>query len=139
MELAVDTGRLIDALSGKGGEVDESAGYGGGREFPELEGSLFLTDGTLVGTQSSQERRPDGTFTDDRFGSGFTVLRSNPELAVPSVWETLGTIVDVESEEIAGHGCSIVRPDRYVSAVADDQATLDRVTVELVAALSVAR
>ncbi|MEM7140956.1 MAG: bifunctional 3-(3-hydroxy-phenyl)propionate/3-hydroxycinnamic acid hydroxylase [Actinomycetota bacterium] len=137
VEYAVDAGRLIDALSGKGGDVDESAGYGGGREFPDLAGSCVVGAGTFVGTQSTQVRRPDGTFTDDRLGSRFAVLVADATLAVPEVWRTLGRVVEVESAEIGGHGCSIVRPDRYVAAVADTQDELDERTAQLVAALAI--
>lgn len=136
VEYAVDAGRLIDALSGKGGEVDESAGYGGGRAFPDLAGPLFVGDGTFVGSQSTQVRRDDGTLTDDRLGAGFAVLVADLALAVPSVWETHGVVVPVDAVEIGGHACSIVRPDRYVAAVADSQVELDTVTAELVAAMA---
>lgn len=138
VEYAVDAGRLIDALSGKGGEVDESAGYGGGREFPDLAGSLFPAEGTFVGSQASQVRNGDGGFSDERLGPGFVVLVADSALTVPAVWRELGRVVEVERDEIGGHGCSIVRPDRYVSAVADDQASLDAVTETLVAAMAIA-
>lgn len=131
VEAAVDAGRLIDALSGKGGEADESAGYGQ-RPFPELEGDTFPVPGAFVGAQSSQTRRPDGTFTDDRFESGFTVLVADDTLVVPDAWTAIGaTVVAVEGAEIGGHGCSIVRPDRCVAGVADDQGALDQLTKAL--------
>ena len=136
VEYAVDAGRLIDALSGKGGEIDESAGYGGGREFPGLAGPLFVGEGTFVGSQCTQIRRDDGTYSDDRLGSRFAVLVADAELTVPSVWLTHGVVVPVDAAEIGGHACSIVRPDRYVAAVADSQAELDGVTAELVAAMA---
>jgi 3-(3-hydroxy-phenyl)propionate hydroxylase len=138
VEYAVDAGRLIDALSGKGGEGDESAGYGGGREFPELSGPLIHGSGTFVGAQSSQARSDDGGWSDDRLGSGFAVLRADAELVVPDVWTSLETaVVRVEREEIGGHGASIVRPDRYVAAVADGQDELDRATDVLIAAMGI--
>ena len=137
VEYAVDAGRLIDALSGKGGEVDESAGYGGGREFPDLTGSLIVGEGTFVGAQSTQVRREDGTYGDDRLGGRFAVLRADATLEIPPVWTLLGRVVDVERDEIGGHGCSIVRPDRYVAAVADSQQQLDAVTHTLVERMAI--
>ncbi len=138
VQYAADVGRLIDALSGKGGDIDESAGYGGGREFPDLAGSLINGSGALVGAQSTQVCGPDGEWGDTRLGAGFAVLVADPALDVPAAWGEIGAItVAVEPDEIVGHGCSIVRPDRYVSAVADSQAELDSMTAALFAQMGI--
>ena len=138
VEYAVDAGRLIDALSGKGGVPDESAGYGGGREFPRIGGPLILGSGVFVGAQSSQSRADDGTWTDQRFGSGFALLVADPDLAVPEVWFRIGArTVSVKRGETGDHGCSIVRPDRYISAAVDTQQELDDVTAAILATMGI--
>lgn len=138
VEHAVDVGRLIDSLSGKGGDADEDAGYGGGRPFPAHHGGLFRGEGAWVGEPATQPRGDDGSWGDDRFGPGFAVLVADESLVVPPAWATLGaSVVRVEAEEIGGHRCSIIRPDRYVDAVADDQATLDQLTTDLFAAMGI--
>lgn len=133
---AVDTGRLIDQLSGKDVEADESAGYGG-RDFPAVEGGLFHGDGVFVGQPASCERTGAGS-SDDRFGRGFAILVADASLEVPAVWRELEAIVvPVDGAEIGGHGASIVRPDRLVCAVADDQAGFDEATAHVVARMGI--
>lgn len=133
---AVDTGRLIDQLSGKGVDADESAGYGG-REFPAVEGGLFFGEGVFVGQPASNERSATGS-SDERLGSGFAVLLADDALTVPAAWGDVETaIVRVEAAEIGGHGVSIVRPDRLVCAVADDQAGLDALTAHVLGRMGI--
>jgi len=133
---AVDTGKLIDQLSGKDVDADESAGYGG-REFPGVEGGLFFGEGAFVGHPATHERSA-GQSSDDRFGPGFAVLVADPSLRVPERWGTVdAAIVSVDAAEIGGHGASIVRPDRLVCAVADDQSGLDAATAHIFGCLGI--
>jgi len=133
---AVDTGKLIDQLSGKDVDADESAGYGG-RDFPDVEGGLFYGQGVFVG-QPASATRTAGVSTDARFGSGFAVLVADESLSVPQAWRDAGAIVvRVDAAEIGGHGLSIVRPDRLVCAVADDQDGLDSATAHVLSRMGI--
>lgn len=133
---AVDTGRLIDHLAGKEVDADESAGYGG-RDFPDVDGGLFFGDGVFVG-QPANNVRSAGESSDERFGRGFAVLVADESLSAPEVWTALeAAVVPVDASEIGGHGASIVRPDRLVCAVADDQEGLDAATAHVLARMGI--
>jgi 3-(3-hydroxy-phenyl)propionate hydroxylase len=133
---AVDTGRLIDHLSGKDVDADESAGYGG-RDFPKVDGGLFFGEGVFVGQPATHVRDAPGS-SDARFGSGFAVLVADESLVVPEMWAAIGaSIVPVGSDEIGGHGASVVRPDRLVCAAVDDQAGLDAATAHVLGRMGI--
>jgi len=133
---AVDTGRLIDHLSGKEVDADESAGYGG-RDFPAVEGGLFYGQGVFVGQPATHVRSATGS-SDERFGSGFAVLLADDTLTVPAPWADVeAAVVPVEATEIGGHGASIVRPDRLVCGVADDQAGFDALTAHVLGRMGI--
>lgn len=144
---AVDTGRLIDQLAGR---VDSGVGieaaYGGGRGFPYLRDGLRHGDHPRVGKQLPQPVI-DGAFFDDRLGQGFAVLvRSDsavPE-AVNRAWSAIGAaMVEVPpplfEELLPAGGAVIVRPDRYVAAVANDAAEMIAATEALTATLGLVR
>ena len=124
---AVDTGRLIDQLAGRESHgVDLGAAYGGDRPFPHLEHGVLHGDHPMVGRQSPQPTI-DGVPLDDLVGNGFGIVVTDPALAEVAAtrWGDLATVVDV-SDGVAGpmadvlppSGAVIVRPDRYVAAVA---------------------
>jgi 3-(3-hydroxy-phenyl)propionate hydroxylase len=127
---AVDTGRLIDELSGRSGDIpDLSAGYGGGRPFPRLEHGLLEGDHPAVGRQLPQPSI-DGTPLDELLGSGFAVVADAEETVdgIQESWGSLATVLVVPEETLPSvlpsGGAVIVRPDRYVAAVCDDRAAL---------------
>jgi len=122
---AVDTGRLIDELSGRAEAVTGlDAAYGGGRPFPTLDHGLRFGDHPAVGRQLPQpliEGRP----LDELIGDGFAVVTDSRDLAelAETVWGDLAAVVTVSHGAIPfvvpDGGAAIVRPDRYVAAVAD--------------------
>jgi 3-(3-hydroxy-phenyl)propionate hydroxylase len=125
---AVDTGRLIDELSGRApASTDLGAAYGGGRPFPILEHGIRVGDHPAVGRQVPQPTI-DGRPLDDLLGSGFAVVVDGEDLAGAAMtqWGDLASVVVVPAGTmplaLPPGGAVIVRPDRYVAAVAHDAA-----------------
>lgn len=133
---AVDSGRLIDQLAGRGGaQTDLDSAYGGQRPFPVIESGFVAGDGALRGRQVPNVVLTDGTRLDDTAGTGFVVLVDEPErFAGPSLeaWRELGAEVFV-TEALAG--ATIVRPDRIVAATAADGPGFTAVTRPLLTLL----
>ncbi len=115
---AVEAGRLIDQLAGRLDEAaDERAGYGGGRPFPHLTDGLVWGDHPAVGRQLPLP----SVGWDDRLGAGWAVLAHDPAgvASAAALGAVLVTPLDGElAELVAATGGLIVRPDRYVAAVA---------------------
>lgn len=121
---AVDTGRLIDELSGRApASTALDAAYGGGRLFPILEHGIRVGDHRAVGRQVPQPTI-DGRPLDDLLGRGFAVVVDGEGLvdAIAARWGGLASIVVVPVGTmplaLPPGGAVIVRPDRYVAAVA---------------------
>jgi 3-(3-hydroxy-phenyl)propionate hydroxylase len=134
---AVDTGRLIDELSGRAiQETGLDAAYGGGRPFPHLTTGLLHGDHPAVGRQVHQPLI-DGTRLDELCGSGFAIIVDDPRTAevVAEDWTDLGEVVVVPPGTIPAMlppgGAVIVRPDRYVAAVAENADELQRASSDL--------
>jgi 3-(3-hydroxy-phenyl)propionate hydroxylase len=134
---AVDTGRLIDELSGRAiPETGLDAAYGGKRPFPHLTTGLLYGDHPAVGRQVHQPLI-DGTRLDDLCGSGFAIIVDDPRTAeaVADDWAHLGAIVVVPVGTVPSAlppgGAVIVRPDRYVAAVAHNEDELQRASSDL--------
>jgi 3-(3-hydroxy-phenyl)propionate hydroxylase len=134
---AVATGRLIDQLSGRADNgIALDAAYGGNRPFPHLSGGVLIGDHPAVGRQVPQPRI-DGRRLDELLGRGFGVLVDDPSIAEPLAdrWAELGTVVRVDPLSmpftLPVGGAVIVRPDRYVAAVANNRAELVTATQEL--------
>jgi 3-(3-hydroxy-phenyl)propionate hydroxylase len=138
---AVDTGRLIDELSGR---VPKSTGidaaYGGGRPFPHLTTGLIHGDHPAVGRQVHQPTI-DGTRLDDLLGDGFAVIVDDPKTAerIRGDWSDLASIVEVPTGTLPAAlppgGAVIVRPDHYVAAVAHGADELRDAIAGLLAAI----
>ena len=130
---AVDTGRLIDELSGRAeATTGLDAAYGGGRPFPILEHGVRAGDHPAVGRQLPQPT-VDGRPLDELLGSGFAVVTDTPRPTSPL--GGLAQIVIVPPGTmpmvLPPGGAVIVRPDRYVAAVAHDAAELDSASTSI--------
>lgn len=117
---AADMGKLIDRLSGRGGDNDDlNNAYGGQRPFPNLEHGFLLGDHPLVGHQMPDINLVDGRRFDDAAGDGFAIVLPPGGAADPQTladWHALGAVV-VEGEVPFADGVVLVRPDRYIASV----------------------
>jgi 3-(3-hydroxy-phenyl)propionate hydroxylase len=134
---AVDTGRLIDELSGRApAATGLDAAYGGSRPFPILRHGVLYGDHPAVGRQLPQPK-VDGRRLDELLGRDFAiVIEDQAVLAeVGSRWDGLATVVEVPAGilpmTLPPGGAVIVRPDRYVAAVAHDATELAAASADL--------
>lgn len=161
VEWAVAVGQLMETLAAREAgrpdpypSADRSAGYGQGRSAPPLR------DGVLVREQIGGEspvgmllrqptvRGPDGLEDrlDERLGPGFAIVaRKQGDLRLsPNASRQLerlgGRAVSLEDLEVTkgesdrlfdAHPAVILRPDRYVFGVVDEEWDLDRLVDEL--------
>lgn len=121
VEHATDMGRLIDQLAGRGGaQSGLDSAYGGQRPFPHLEHGFVTGSHPLTGRQMPNITLSDGRSFDDAAGDGFAVVCSgvNPRDEESfDRWRDIGAVV-VNGDVSAIDGVILVRPDRYVAAVA---------------------
>jgi 3-(3-hydroxy-phenyl)propionate hydroxylase/flavoprotein hydroxylase len=161
VEWAVAVGRLMETLAAReAGEpdphasTDASAGYGQGRTVPPLR------DGVLMGPQTGGDhpvggmlrqptvRRPDGSECrlDELLGPGFALVgRKESDLQLgPEARAILrrigGRTLSLEGLEVSrgeadqlfdAHSAAVVRPDRYIFGVVDENWNLDQLLLEL--------
>ncbi len=131
---AVDTGKLIDQLSRSSASTALRAGYGGGRKPPHLRHGLIAGDHPFVGRQLPQPA-VDGRPLDDLLGPGYAVLVRSHEIARPieDRLRPFGRIVvlpdGVLDQLLSTEGAIVVRPDRYVAAVARRATELEELTI----------
>jgi 2-polyprenyl-6-methoxyphenol hydroxylase-like FAD-dependent oxidoreductase len=165
VDWAVAVGKLMETLAAREAgrpdphpTVDQSAGYGQGRSAPPLRGGVLVVEqiaaGLPVGELLRQPRMRDAEgrrfLLDERLGTGFAVVaRKASDLALgreaAAVFERIGgrlvSFDDVETDEgemdrmFDSHPACVLRPDRYVFGVVDDDWTLDRLVLELGAKL----
>jgi 3-(3-hydroxy-phenyl)propionate hydroxylase len=128
VEHAVDTGRLIDELSGRAPQqTGLDAAYGGSRPFPILRHGMIHGDHPSVGRQLPQPTI-DGRPLDELLGDGFAIVVDDASIlaALDDRWDDLARIVELPAGSIPmtlpPGGAVIVRPDRYVAAVCHDAA-----------------
>ncbi len=138
---AVDAGRLIDELSGRApAATGLDAAYGGSRPFPILTHGMLFGDHPAVGRQFPQPT-VDGQRLDDLLGSGFALVVDDRSIleGVEPQWTNLATVVEVPASllplTLPPGGAVIVRPDRYVAAVAHDATELAAAGTALLAHL----
>ena len=87
----------------------------------------------------------DGVALDELIGPGFGVVTDDAEVAARAVerWGDLAEVVRVPTGRLEGvlppGGAIIVRPDRYVAAVAADADQLDDAGSSLLACIAPAR
>ncbi len=142
---AVDTGRLIDELSGRATEQTAlDAAYGGGRPFPILDCGMVYGDHPSVGRQVPQPTI-DGQRFDELLGDAFAIVVDHAATAVgvTEQWGPLAQVVVVAPGTmpmtLPPGGAVVVRPDRYVAAVAHDATELDAASIELLIHLAMNR
>ena len=134
--------------------ADQSSGYGQGRTAPPLRGGVLMTEqrrndepiGELLRQPTVRDAMGQTRRIDDFFGPGFTVVgRTAGDLKMSAeanaVVERLGgQVVSLEGLDVVegemdrvfeSHAAVVVRPDRYVFGVVNDEWDLDRLLVEL--------
>lgn len=114
---AVDVGRLIDQLAGRVSHgVAEDAGYGGARPQPFLEAGFLTGDDPRVGHQFWHR---EGVSRALRANSAsLAVVVRNP-VDLPRDIKQMAQVV-VDPDAVGDDHAIVVRPDRYVAAVAKD-------------------
>ena len=113
---AVDMGRLIDQLGGRVSHgVDVESGYGGTRPSPHLESGIVVGDDPRVGHQFWYH--PEVSAGVRKNGASFVVVASS-HIELPTELQKLKAEVVVSPEAVNDSYAIVVRPDRYVAAVA---------------------
>ncbi len=128
---AVDTGRLIDELSGRGVAEDLGAAYGGSRGTPMLDYGIRVGDDPSIGRPLPQPMLDDQAFgsvrLDEELGPFFTLL-TGPEFSTGSSeilpadgrWAGMTRVLQLPTQalgELLGDNeALLVRPDRVVAA-----------------------
>ena len=116
---AVDMGRLIDQLAGKVSHgVDVESGYGGTRPAPYLEAGVVVGDDPRVGHQFWFHPEVSKAVTTN--GASFAVVAAT-DIELPEELRSLGAILVVAPQAVTGSYAVVVRPDRYVAAVAQNE------------------
>ena len=118
IEHAVDMGRLIDQLAGRVSHgVDVQSGYGGTRPAPHIEAGIVTGDNPRVGHQFWYH--PGVSRAVREGGASFAVVTAVP-VEMPPALVALSAVNVVAPEAVGDSYAVIVRPDRYVAAVAAD-------------------
>lgn len=126
---AVDMGRLIDQLGGRVSHgVDVESGYGGTRPSPFLEAGIVTGDDPRVGHQFWFH--PQVSEGVRRNGASVVVVAAS-EIELPVSLQSLDVQVVVAPEAVADTYAVVVRPDRYVAAVANSHDELVNVSQQL--------
>jgi hypothetical protein len=122
-------GRLIDQLAGRVSHgVDIESGYGGKRPAPHLVAGMLTGDDPRVGHQFWFT--PEVSAAVRRDGASFAVVTAEP-VALPDGLVALGAVNVVAPEAVGDSYAVVVRPDRYVAAVAVSHAELTLVSAAL--------
>lgn len=131
---AADVGRLIDQLAGRESNgVDKDSGYGGARPGAHIEAGLVVGDDPRVGHQFWFH--PDVSAATVHDGASFVVV-SNETIEMPAELAALGARALVVPEVTGGAHAVVVRPDRYVAAIATDAESLQHAAQALGRAIS---
>jgi 3-(3-hydroxy-phenyl)propionate hydroxylase len=130
---AVDMGRLIDQLGGRVSHgVDIESGYGGTRPSPHIEQGIVFGDDPRVGHQFWYH--PQVSTAVRMNGASFAVVTQVP-IELPDTLQRIGAQLVIAPESVQGAYAVVVRPDRYVAAVAHDANQLNRVSELLFASM----
>ena len=126
---AVDMGRLIDQLAGRVSHgVDIESGYGGKRPAPHLVAGMVTGDDQRVGHQFWFV--PEVSAAVRREGASFAVVTAEP-VTLPDELVALNAVNVVAPQAMGESYAVVVRPDRYVAAVARDHDDLCRFATTL--------
>ena len=161
VEWAVAVGQLMETLAAREAglpdphpSADRSAGYGQGRSAPPLRSGVLVEaqtrEGLPVGSLLRQPtvRRTDGVECrlDELLGGGFAVVgRKASDLRLGSEASAILQRLEARSTNLEGlevtrgeldhlfdaHAAVVLRPDRYIFGVVDEEWDLDRLVVEL--------
>ncbi len=160
VEWAVAIGQLMETLAAREAGLpdpypaDQNSGYGQGRTVPPLRGGVLMTeqcgaDKSVGGVlRQPTVRGKDGSVSriDELFGPGFAVIgRKQKDLEMGAVASAVlerlgGRAVSLEGLEVVegamdnvfeAHSALVLRPDRYVFGVVDDDWDLDSLLCEL--------
>ena len=160
VEWAVEIGQLMETLAAREAGLpdpypaDQSSGYGQGRTAPPLRGGVLMTEqsgdndsiGGLLRQPTVREGEGPDFRIDEIFGSSFTVVGRNAsdlemgEEASAMLEGLGGRVVSLEGLEVVegamdkvfdSHPAVVLRPDRYVFGVVDDNWTLEDLLGEL--------
>jgi 3-(3-hydroxy-phenyl)propionate hydroxylase len=113
---AVDVGRLIDQLAGRVSHgVGEDAGYGGARPQPFINAGFVTGNDPRVGHQFWHR---EGVSSALRSNSSSLAVVARDHISLPMELSQMGAVVVVDAEAVGDDYAIIVRPDRYVAAVA---------------------
>jgi 3-(3-hydroxy-phenyl)propionate hydroxylase len=130
---AVDMGRLIDQLAGRQSHgVGLDSGYGGTRPPPYLEAGVVVPGDERVGHPFPW--RPAVSDAVRTNGASFVVVTASAA-DVAAVAHGIPAVNVVDAEATAGSYAVVIRPDRYVAAVAADADQLDAAFAAMVAAM----
>jgi len=130
---AADVGKLIDSLAGRADhDVDERSAYGGGRRVSAYSEGVVVGDDALIGRQLHQPM-VDGVFFDESLTRGIDVVTTDPAMKMPETLTRFGgkVVAAATPTQIGDHAAVIVRPDRYIAAVANSQAELEAAAASL--------
>lgn len=126
---AIDMGLLIDQLAGRTSHgVELEAGYGGRRLAPVLSEGFVVPGNDRVGHQFWHHPEVSKVLVDDATS---LIVVANEPIDLPAELSRLGAHMVVAPEATNGSYANVVRPDRYVAAVATDAADLERVAATL--------
>ena len=159
VEWAVAVGKLMETLAAREAgqpdphpSADASAGYGQGRAAPPLRGGVLLEDqvhgdhpvGTLLRQPTLRRAGGAECRLDELLGRSFAVVgrkQSDLRPEARAVLERLdGRSLSLEGLEVTrgeldhlfdAHPAAVLRPDRYVFGVVDEEWDLDRLILEL--------
>ena len=119
---AVDMGRLIDQLGGRVSHgVDVESGYGGTRPSPFIENGIVVGKDARVGHQFWFS--PEVSKAVRAGGASFVLVTASP-VNIPAAFGAIPVVNVVAPETLGDAFAIVVRPDRYVAAVAGDMAEL---------------
>lgn len=128
---AVDMGRLIDQLAGRVSHgVDIESGYGGTRPAPHLEAGVIVGDNPRVGHQFWFQ--PEVSEAVRRDGASFAVVTAEP-VGIEGSLASLHAVNVVAPGAVGEAFAVVVRPDRYVAAVAMSRDELSAIADQLLA------
>jgi 3-(3-hydroxy-phenyl)propionate hydroxylase len=161
VEWAVAIGKLMETLAAREAglpephrDTDQSAGYGQGRTAPPLRAGVLIDDqthgahatGMLMRQPTVRSGKSGECKLDELLGRGFAVIGSKPsdlqmDAEAAMILRRLGgRTVCVEGLEVTdgaldslfdAHPAVVLRPDRYVFGLVDDQWSLDALILEL--------